>query len=151
MNNNQSKEKIFFYNYFLKKKIQFYLRPVNTRGSNNVKEHKADRENGTYICGFHTYHKFFMKFLQILHGQLPGVHCLILCLKILRLSEFFISFGKFRHRTSPIVLIVSKPKKSEEKRPVGRSRKCHKLELDNKDLHDFNDILKVDQWSVNNT
>ena len=33
-----------------------------------------------------------MKFLQILHAQLSGVHCLILCLKIFRLSEFFISF-----------------------------------------------------------
>ena len=50
-----------------------------------------------------------MKFLQILHGQLPGVHWLMLCLKIFRLSEFFISFGKFRHRLAPIVLIVSKP------------------------------------------
>ena len=54
------------------------------------------------------YPRFFMKFLQILHGQLSGVHCLILCLKIFRLSEFFISFGKFRHRTAPIVVIVSK-------------------------------------------
>ena len=53
--------------------------------------------------------KFFMKFLQILHGQLSGVHCLILCLKIFRPSEFFTSFGKFCHRTAPIVLIVSKP------------------------------------------
>ena len=58
------------------------------------------------MCGFNMYLKFFMKFLQILHGQLSGVHCLILRLKI---SEFFILFGKFRHRTAPIVLIVSKP------------------------------------------
>ena len=88
-----------------------YLRPVNTRGSNNVKEHKAHRKNGkgSYMCGFHMYPRFFMKFLQILHGQLSGVHCLILCLKIFRLSEFFILFGKFRHRTAPIVVIVSKP------------------------------------------
>ena len=49
-----------------KKKIfQFYLRPINTQGSNNVKEHKADRKNGkgAYMCGFHMYPKFFMKFL----------------------------------------------------------------------------------------
>ena len=38
------------------------------------------------------YLKFFMKFLQILHGQLSGAHCLILCLKIFRLSNFFILF-----------------------------------------------------------
>ena len=90
---------------------QFYLRPVNTRGSNNLKEHKTDRKNGkgAYMCGFQMYPKFFIKFLQISHGQLSGVHCLILCLKIFRLSEFFISFGKFHHRTAPIVLIVSKP------------------------------------------
>ena len=61
------------------------------------------------MCGFHMYPRFFMKFLQILHGQLSGVHCLILCLKIFRLSEFFILIGKFRHRTAPIVVIVSKP------------------------------------------
>ena len=100
---------------FLEKKknffFQFYLRPVNTRESNNVKEHKADRKNGkgSYMCGIHMYPRFFMKFLQILHRQLSGVHCLILCLKIFRLSKFFISFGKFRHRTTPIVVIVSKP------------------------------------------
>ena len=99
---------------FLEKKnnffFQFYLRPVNTRESNNVKEHKADRKNGkgSYMCGIHMYPRFFMKFLQILHRQLSGVHCLILCLKIFRLSKFFISFGKFRHRTTPIVVIVSK-------------------------------------------
>ena len=114
LNNNQSKQKIFFYYYFLGKKkffFQFYLRPVNTRGSNNVKEQKTDRKNGkgSYMCGFHMYPRFFMKFLQILHGQLSGVHCVILCLKIFRLSEFFISFGKFRHRAAPIVVIVSKP------------------------------------------
>ena len=61
------------------------------------------------MCGFYIYPKFFMKFLQILHGQFSEVHCLIRCLKIFKLSEFFISFGKFRHRTVPIVLIVSKP------------------------------------------
>ena len=61
------------------------------------------------MCVFHIYPEFFIKFLQILHGQLSGVHCLILCLKILRLSEFFKSFGKFPHRTDPIVLIFSKP------------------------------------------
>ena len=61
------------------------------------------------MCGFHMYLKFFMEFLQILQVQLSGVHCLILCLKIFRLSEFFILFGKFRDRTAPIVLIVSKP------------------------------------------
>ena len=79
LNNNQSKQKIFFHNYFWKKKkkkinFQFYLRPINTQGSNNVRKHKADRKNGTYICGFHMYPKFFMKFLQILYGQLSGVH-----------------------------------------------------------------------------
>ena len=113
LNNNQSKQKIFFYYFWKKKKIifQFYLRPVNTRGSNNVKEHKADTKNGkgSCMCGFHMYPRFFMKFLQILHGQLSGAHCLILCSKIFRLSEIFISFGKFRHRTAPIVVIVSKP------------------------------------------
>ena len=64
--------------------LNFYLRLVHTQGSNNVKEHKADRKNGkvVYMCRFHTYSKFFIKFLQILHGQLSGVHCLILCLKI---------------------------------------------------------------------
>ena len=91
LNNNQSKQKIFFYYYFWKKNnFQFYLRPVNTRGSSNVKEHKADRKNGK---GAYMYPKFFKKFLQILHGQLSGVHCLILCLKIFRLSEIFISLG----------------------------------------------------------
>ena len=38
-----------------------------------------------------------------------GAQCLILCLKKIRLSEFFISFCKFSHRAAPIVLIVSKP------------------------------------------
>ena len=61
------------------------------------------------MCGFHVYPKFFMKVLQTLHEQLSEVHCLILFLKIFRLSEFFISFGKLRHRTAPMVLIVSKP------------------------------------------
>ena len=32
-----------------------------------------------------------------------------LIFKIFRLFEFFISFGKFPHRTAPIVLIASKP------------------------------------------
>ena len=74
-------------------------------------DQKADLKNGkgTHMCGFHMYPKFFIKFLQILHGQLSGDHCFILCLKIFRLSEFFISFGKFHHRTAPVVLIVSKP------------------------------------------
>ena len=81
---------------------------MNTRGSNNVKEHKVDGKNGTYICGFHMYPKFIIKFLQILHGQVSGVHCLVHCL-MFRLSEFFISFGKFHYRTTPVVLIVSKP------------------------------------------
>ena len=98
-----SKQKIFFYYYFWKQKyFQLYLRPVNTPGSNNVKEHKADRKNGieAYMCGFHMYHKFFMKFRQILYGQLSGVYCLTLCLKIFRPSKLFISFGKFqRHQT----------------------------------------------------
>ena len=40
------------------------------------------------MCGFHMYPKFFMKLLQILHGQLSGVSCLILCLKVFRLFEF---------------------------------------------------------------
>ena len=42
-------------------------------------------------------------------------------------------------------VIWLQPKKLEEKQPVGRPRKHHKLELDYNDLHDFNDILKVDQ------
>ena len=40
-------------------------------------------------------------------------------------------------------------KKAQEKRPVGTSRKYHKLEnckLDIDELHNFNEILKVDQW-----
>ena len=37
--------------------------------------------------------------------------------------------------------ISVEPKKSEEKRPVGKPRKYRKLELDNNELHDFNDIL----------
>ena len=73
LNNNQSKQKIFFYNFFCEL-INF---SVNTRGSNNVKEHKVDRKNGTYICGFHMYPKFIIKFLQILHGQVSAVHCLM--------------------------------------------------------------------------
>ena len=32
-----------------------------------------------------------------------------LMFKVFRLPEFFISIGKFCHRTAPIVLIVSKP------------------------------------------
>ena len=72
LNNSQSKQK----NTLLLLCFQFYLRPVNTRVSNNVKEHKADRKNGkgSYMCGFHMYPRFFMKFLQILNGQLLGVH-----------------------------------------------------------------------------
>ena len=72
-----------------------------------------------YMCGFHMYSKVCMTFLKILHGQLLGLLCLILYLKIFRLSEFFISIGrlseffisggKFPHGTAPIVLIVSKP------------------------------------------
>ena len=41
--------------------------------------------------------------------------------------------------------ICLEPKKTEEKRPVGRPRKYHKpenYELDINELHDFNDILK---------
>ena len=57
-------------------------------GSNNVKEHKADHKNrkGAYLCDFHMHPKLFMKFLEILHGKLTTVHCLILCLKLFRLS-----------------------------------------------------------------
>ena len=80
LKNNQSKRKILL-SLLLEKKInfQFYLRPVNTPGSNNIKEHKADRKKGKggYMCGFHMYPKLFMKFLQILQGQSSGVHCLI--------------------------------------------------------------------------
>ena len=46
-------------------------------------------------------------------------------------------------------VICLEPKKKEEKQPAGRPRKYHKLEnceLDINELHDFNDILKVDQW-----
>ena len=42
-------------------------------------------------------------------------------------------------------VICLEPKKSEEKQQVGRTRKYHNLELDNNDLHDFNDILEEDQ------
>ena len=55
------------------------------------------------------YQEFFMKILQILHGQLSGVHSLTLCLKIFSLSELFISYGKFPSRTSPVMQKVSKP------------------------------------------
>ena len=107
LKNNQSKQKFSFIIIFEKFSLifNFYLRPVNTRVSNNVNEHKADRKNGKRAlkCGLHMYPKSFMKCLQILHGQLSGVHCLFLCLKIFRISEFFISFGKFRHRTAPII------------------------------------------------
>ena len=58
------------------------------------KKHKGDCKRA-YICVFHVYPKFFIKFLQILHEHLLGVHCLILCLKIHRLSEVFESFFKF--------------------------------------------------------
>ena len=61
------------------------------------------------MCGFHMYPKFFMKYLQILHGQLLGVHCLILSLKIFRLSEFLYRLVSLLTGTAPIVLIVSKP------------------------------------------
>ena len=49
------------------------------------------------------------QYLQISHRQLSEVYCLILYKKIFRLSEFFISFGKFPHRTAPIVLTASAP------------------------------------------
>ena len=61
------------------------------------------------MCGFHMYPKFFMKYLQILHGQLLGVHCLILSLKIFRLSEFLYRLVSLLTGTAPIVLLVSKP------------------------------------------
>ena len=46
--------------------------------------------------------------------------------------------------------ISVEPKKSEEKRPVGKPRKYRKLELDNNELHDFNDILSrsIVQWTI---
>ena len=65
LKNNQSKQKnnisLLFLNFFLI--FNFYLRPVNTRGLNNVKEHKVNRKNGkgANICGFHMYSKFFIK------------------------------------------------------------------------------------------
>ena len=43
-------------------------------------------------------------------------------------------------------VIYLEPRKSKEKRPVGRPTYFHKIELDNNDLHDFSDILKIDQW-----
>ena len=43
-------------------------------------------------------------------------------------------------------VICLEPKRSEEKWSAGRPRKYHKLELDNNDLHDFSDIVKVDRW-----
>ena len=33
----------YFWFFFI---LNFYLKPLNTPGSNNVKEHKADRKNG---------------------------------------------------------------------------------------------------------
>ena len=91
---NNNKSKIFLYYYFWNcffAIIDFHLRTLNTRGSNNVKEPKTDGNNrkGAYICGFHMYPKFFIKFLQILPWQLLG-STVILCLKVFRLSEFFI-------------------------------------------------------------
>ena len=58
---------------------------------------------------FPVYPNFIMKYLKIEHGHLSGVHCLILCLKLFRLSDFCILFDKSSHRTAPIVLIISKP------------------------------------------
>ena len=46
-------------------------------------------------------------------------------------------------------VICLEHKKAQEKRPVGTSRMYHKLEncqLDINELHNFNEILKVDQW-----
>ena len=89
LDNNQSKQKniiLLFLNFFFFN-FQFFLRPVNNQGSNNVNDHKTDRKNGkgASMCGFHMYPKIFMKFLPILHGLLSGVHSSILCLKIFRL------------------------------------------------------------------
>ena len=46
-------------------------------------------------------------------------------------------------------VICLEHKKAQEKRPAGTLRKYHKLEnckLDIDELHNFNEILKVDQW-----
>ena len=48
-----------------------------------------------------------------------------------------------------VEVICLEHKKAQEKRPVGTLRKYHKLEnckLDIDELHNFNEILKVDQW-----
>ena len=45
MNLNKEYSFIIFENK-IKLIFNFYLRPVNTRGSNDVKEHEADRKNG---------------------------------------------------------------------------------------------------------
>ena len=49
----------------LEKKSIFILRPVNTQRSSKIKEHKANNKSGkeAFMCCFHIYHKFFMKFL----------------------------------------------------------------------------------------
>lgn len=57
--NKNPKTKNIISNLFLKKKSVFILRPVNTGGSNNEKEHKTDRKNGkeAYMCRFNMYTK----------------------------------------------------------------------------------------------
>ena len=48
-------------------------------------------------------------------------------------------------------VICLEPKKTKAKRAVDRPIKYHKLaiyELGFNELHDFNDILKVDQWYI---
>ena len=81
LNNNQSKQNNILLSLLSKFFLifNFSLRHVNTRGLNNVKEHKTNHKNGegAYMCSFHMYSKFFMRFLQILHGLLSWVHCLI--------------------------------------------------------------------------
>ena len=64
------------------------------------------------------------------------------------LFECFKLESKFHFDVADHEVICLEPKKIEEKRPAGRPRKYHKLtnwELDINELHDINDVIKVDQ------
>ena len=66
------------------------------------------------------------------------------------INVFYVKNARPSFDVADDAVICLEPKKSEEKRPVVRPkelyipRKYHKRELVNNDLHDFNDILKVD-------
>ena len=93
---------LFFFFFFFAI-FNFYLRPLNTQGSNNMRKCKAGRKNGKPTClrDFHIYFKFFMKLLQIWLGQLSMIHWW---------SEIFMSFRIFRHRTAPTARTQTVPK-----------------------------------------